>query len=62
MLEHPVEQGSFKSYVSSLLLTLKPLVTEDLLTLSLELSVEGRVFQQVTRISRRKSTCHYINL
>lgn len=58
MLKHPVEQGSFKSNVTPLLLTLKPLVTEDLLTLSLELPVEGRVFQQVTRISRRKSSCH----
>lgn len=62
MLEHPVEQGSFKSNVTSLLLTLKPLVSEDLLTLCLELSVEGRVFQQVTRISRRKITCHCIDL
>lgn len=41
MLEHPVEQGTFKSDVTSLLLTLKPLVSEDLLTLCLELPVEG---------------------
>ena len=62
MLEHPVEQGSFKSDVTPLLLALKPLVSEDLLTLRQELPVEGRVFQQVTGISGCKGSCHWLKL
>lgn len=50
MLHHPVEKSPFKSDVPTLLLTLIPLVTENLLPFRLEFSVKGRIPEQITCI------------
>jgi hypothetical protein len=51
MLHHPIEKSSFKSNVTTMLLTLAPFVPENFLPFRLELPVEGRIPEQITCIA-----------
>jgi len=50
MFHHPVEKSPFKSDVTTLLLTLVPLVAENLLPFRLKFPVESRIPEQITCI------------
>lgn len=58
MLKHPVEEGFLKSDVTPLLLTLDPLVTQNLFSLRQKLPVKSRVLQEIGRIRRCLGSYH----
>jgi len=50
VLQHPIKQCTFKSYIASGFITLNPFVAEDFIPFGKEFSVQRRVLEKITAI------------